>query len=123
MDHFTDQQTPLAVLKETVKEFVTERKWEPYHTPKNLAISISLESAELLEHFQWYHPEAGDIEPREKEKIAEEMADVLAYLLSLSNVLDIDLAAVFQRKMRKNRGKYPADRFQGTWEKVRDHEP
>lgn len=78
-----------------------------------------LEAGELLEHFQWSPPAPEEISPDKLREIGEEMADVLAYLLSLANVLDLDLAAALEAKMRKNRRKYPVERFQGHWEKAK----
>ncbi|HEY9069286.1 MAG TPA: nucleotide pyrophosphohydrolase [Candidatus Ozemobacteraceae bacterium] len=116
---FSDHVTTVEALKDLVREFITEREWASYHTPKNVAASVAIEAAELLEHFQWVHPSPEELSRDKRGEIADEMADVLAYLLSLSNILGIDLAAALQQKMGKNRRKYPADRFRGTWEKVR----
>lgn len=115
---FSDHHTTVEDLKDLVRDFVGERNWWDYHTPKNLAASISIEAAELLEHFQWTSPDQS-ITDAQRHDVGEEMADVLAYLLSLAHVLKIDLAAAIQQKMGKNRRKYPSERFQGTWEKVR----
>ncbi|HNW37182.1 MAG TPA: nucleotide pyrophosphohydrolase [Candidatus Ozemobacteraceae bacterium] len=116
---FSDQDTTVESLKDLVRGFISEREWAPYHTPKNVAASVAIEAAELLEHFQWEHPTPAELSKTKRGEIADEMADVLAYLLSLANVLNIDLAASLQQKMGKNRRKYPADRFRGRWEKVR----
>jgi len=114
----TDSRTTVADLRALVSRFIAEREWNKYHTPRNLAVSICLESAELLEHFQWVLEPGGEAaEPPDRGQVAEEMADVLAYLLSLANTLEIDLAATLAAKMRKNADKYPADRFKGTWTK------
>jgi dCTP diphosphatase len=112
-----DPEVTVGDLKTRMIRFVQERNWEPYHSPKNLAISISLEANELLEHFQWILPKSEDLTEKEKHDVGEEMADVLAYLLSLSNVLQIDLAKAFVKKMAKNEKKYPVDRFRGIWKK------
>jgi NTP pyrophosphatase (non-canonical NTP hydrolase) len=114
----SDETTSIAHLRGLMTEFVTERNWWKYHNPKNLAISISLEASELLEHFQWVDSSAAALDANVRQQVEEEMSDVLAYLMSLSHVLGIDLASAFRRKMRKNAVKYPADRFQGTWEKA-----
>ncbi len=115
---FSDRHTTVEDLKDLVRDFVGERRWWDYHTPKNLAASISIEAAELLEHFQWTSPDQPLTDDKRRE-VGEEMADVLAYLLSLSHVLKIDLAEAIEAKMGKNRRKYPSERFQGNWEKVR----
>jgi len=96
--------------------FVGEREWEQFQTPKNLAASICVEAAELLEHFQWLEPdqcERDKLSPQKLSEIGEECADVLAYLLSLANRLDLDLAEVFERKMKQNAEKYPVGRCRG----------
>ncbi|MBP7634775.1 nucleotide pyrophosphohydrolase [Candidatus Ozemobacteraceae bacterium] len=116
---FSDRVTTIENLKDLVRGFISEREWAPYHTPKNVAASVAIEAAELLEHFQWEHPTPAQLSRSKRGEVADEMADVLAYLLSLANVLQIDLADALHRKMAKNRQKYPADRFRGTWEKVR----
>jgi NTP pyrophosphatase (non-canonical NTP hydrolase) len=103
------ESNTLAELQRIVDEFVAQRKWERYHTPKNLAMSIAIEAAELMEHFQW-SPSDRPCEPMASDApVAEEMADVLAYLLRLASVLDIDLASAFRAKMVKNRIKYPPE--------------
>lgn len=117
---FSDDHTPLRQLRDLVRAFIDERSWGDFHSPKNVAISISLEAAELLEHFQWDNPDPRAMTPAEREAIGEEMADILAYLLSLSHVLDIDLGQALQNKMRKNGRKYPTSTFQGNWHKVKD---
>lgn len=116
---FSDRVTTVETLKDLVRGFISEREWAPYHTPKNVAASVAIEAAELLEHFQWEHPTPAQLSRTKRGEVADEMADVLAYLLSLANVLQIDLADAMHRKMAKNRQKYPADRFRGTWKKVR----
>lgn len=116
---FTDNETPIADLKKLVAEFITERAWNSYHSPKNVAISIVLEASELLEHFQWDQPQIETITAEKKEEIENEMADVLAYLLSLSNVLGTDLSAALRKKMIANSVKYPVESFHGSWKKVK----
>lgn len=100
-----------------MREFVEERDWSHYHTPRNVAISITLEASELLEHFQWSPPGPEEISPEKRQEICDEMADILAYLLSLANTMEIDLAAELERKMHKNRAKYPVEQVRGHWKK------
>ena len=99
-----------------MRDWVAARDWSRYHTPRNLAASVTIEAAELLELFQWLTPEeaaerAGD--PKFRERVGEEMADVLSYLLSLANAMDLDLSAAFADKMRKNTAKYPPGQLDG----------
>ena len=111
-----DDVTTLSELKRTMAHFVGEREWEQFHTPKNLAASICVEAAELLEHFQWLRAdqcERDELSPQKLHEIGEECADVLAYIFSLANRLDIDLAEVFERKMKRNAEKYPVERCRG----------
>ncbi|MEA2053878.1 MAG: nucleotide pyrophosphohydrolase [Candidatus Thermoplasmatota archaeon] len=103
-------------LKNRVSTFVNEREWKKFHNPKDIAISISIESAELLENFQWRNNEEVDAMLKNAEyfnNIKEEMADVLIYLIILSNKLEIDLIEIAFKKLRKNEKKYPADKFKG----------
>jgi dCTP diphosphatase len=97
----------IAELQSQVDAFAQERNWEKFHAPKNLAMSVAIEAAELMEHFQWTESQT-PVSSDEKHAIGEEMADVLAYLLRLASVLDLDLAHAFQLKMAKNAIKYPA---------------
>jgi len=107
-----DTTTPVEELKQLVAAFVAERDWERYHVPKHLAMSIAIEAAELMEHFQWVDtetPEAVMQDPERMQQVREELSDVLAYTLSLANALKIDVSSAFAEKMKKNATKYPAD--------------
>jgi len=111
-----DADTTVSELRRLIAEFVAARNWEQFHTPKNLAMSAAIESAELMEHFQWLTPEesrelAG--KPEALAEIGEELADVCCYLLALANALGIDVAGAVEDKMRKNQRKYPVDEFRG----------
>ena len=113
-----DRTTTLAELRELVRAFVAERRWEKYHTPRNLAASVAVEAGELLENFQWLTPEeaeAARVDGPLRERVADEAADVLAYVLALANVLELDLTRALQRKFDKNRRKYPPEEFQGHY--------
>jgi dCTP diphosphatase len=117
----SDQEVRIEALKQIMREFVRERDWEKYHTPKNLAASVAVEAAELLELFQWLtHEEAiykSQNDLRFRQAVGEEMADVLMYVISLANVLGIDVAQTVSAKMAKNRAKYPPDKFHGHYER------
>jgi len=107
---FSDSVTTIQELKDVVAKFAQERGWERYHTPKNLAGSVAIEAAELLERFQWLTPEESiDVknDPVKKKAVAEEIADVASYLLNLCLKLDVDLAKEFVEKFQKNALKYP----------------
>ncbi len=98
-----DEKSDLEELSEIVKEFRDKRDWKKYHNPKDLSLSISIESSELLELFQWKEED----EAVDKDRLKEEMADILIYLLSLSEVTDIDLFEAVKEKVEKNKEKYP----------------
>ncbi len=113
-----DDVTTIAELKKLMEDFVTEREWQPFHDPKNLSMSIAIEAAELMEHFQWLtNHEAGDIRdsPDDMQQVREELADVVAFVLSFANALDIDISNALRDKMVKNAEKYPAERFRGRF--------
>jgi NTP pyrophosphatase (non-canonical NTP hydrolase) len=113
-----DQDTTVAALKKVMADFVAAREWERYHDPKNLAASIAIEAAELMEHFQWLRSDelpAVRKDPKQMTEIREEIADILAYILSFANAMDIDLSTALQSKMVRNEEKYPAERFRGRF--------
>ena len=117
----TDNQTTVAELKKLMSAFVKERNWEKFHQPRNLAASVCVEAGELLEHFQWLTAEEAaervKIDAAFKTAVGEEMADVLMYLVSLSNAIGLDFAAAVEAKMVKNKLKYPKEKFQGNYER------
>lgn len=113
----------LELLTQAITKFREERDWKQFHNPKDVAISLSLEASEVLEHFQWKSPE--EIEryiKQHKADIGEELADVLYWVLLLSNDLGIDLTEAFSRKMVKNAMKYPIEKAQGRHSKYTELE-
>ncbi len=109
-----DASTTVRELRDRVVAFVHERDWEKYHNPKDIAISMSVEAAELLELFQWRSDSQVDLDDSEtREAIEDELADVFVYCLSLANAIDCDLSDVTLRKLAKNERKYPADEWRG----------
>ncbi len=109
-----DGTTTIGALRARVRQFVRERDWERYHLPKDLAIAISIEASELLERFLWREPvPAANLSPEERSAIAEELADVVIYGLSLADVLEVDLSDAIRAKLKKDETRYPADRFRG----------
>ena len=92
---------------ERIRRFTSDREWEPYHTPENLAKSISIEAGELLECFQWseeYDPEA----------LKDELADVLVYCIQMAETMGYDIDELIMRKMEKNEKKYPVEKSKGN---------
>ncbi|MFT5207783.1 MAG: NTP pyrophosphatase (non-canonical NTP hydrolase) [Candidatus Omnitrophota bacterium] len=102
-----DSEATINELKALVQRFVKERKWSKHHKAKNLSMSIAIEAAELMEHFQWTPIQEAQRSSKDRLRIEEEVADVAAYLLALCHVLNIDLSSAMQKKMIKNAKKYP----------------
>jgi NTP pyrophosphatase (non-canonical NTP hydrolase) len=101
----------LNALQLTLREFAAERHWQPFHTPKNLSTALMVEAAELAEIFQWMTPEASQAAQHDqatKEHIADEVADVLLYLLQLADHCAIDIPQAVANKLVKNAIKHPA---------------
>jgi len=106
------------ILKELI-QFRNDRDWEQFHTPKNLAISISIEAAELLEHFQWLK-ENEDLTSEKRMEVAKEMADIYIYLLMMSNDMGIDLLDEAKKKIKENAKKYPVEKSKGNMKKYNE---
>ncbi len=114
----SDADVTVAQLRDLVEDFVARRDWHQFHTPKNLSMSLAIEAAELMEHFQWLTAEQSRAVGGEAEKLAEvgdELADVLCYALALANELRLDLSTALRRKMVKNEQKYPAAEYRGRF--------
>lgn len=108
----------LQELQAALRRFAEERDWQQFHTPKNLAASISIEAGELLEQFQWLTDEqSSQLTPERSAQISHEIADVLLYLLQLSDKLGIDPIEAARQKLEINAAKYPADRARGSSKK------
>lgn len=111
MNELDDIRTKLA-------NFAKERDWDQYHSPKNLAMALSVETSELMEHFQWLtEQQSKELDTEVTEAIAEEIADVQIYLLILSEKLNIDVIDAVTQKIKKNEEKYPADKVKGKTQK------
>jgi dCTP diphosphatase len=113
-----DPTTRVSELRELVRQFVAERNWQKFHAPKNLAMALAIEAAELMEHFQWIDvAESRDLadDDAKRTAIGEELADVLCYALAIANELDLDVTTAMQRKMVKNRQKYPIQEYRGRY--------
>lgn len=108
----------LHILRERLRSFAAEREWARFHTPKNLAMALSGEAGEVIEHFQWLTAEESASLPLAvSEAVALELADVLLYLLRLADVLDIDLADAAFRKLEINAQRYPVELARGKADK------
>jgi len=112
----------MFALRDKLRKFVAERDWDQFHSPKNLAMALSVEAAELVEHFQWLTEEQSRQLPPEKlAQVRDEMADVLVYLVRLADKLDVDLLAAAAQKIEKNALKYPAGKVRGSMKKYSDY--
>jgi NTP pyrophosphatase (non-canonical NTP hydrolase) len=115
----------LQELQEQVRRFAQERDWEQFHDPKNLSMALAGEAGELLEIFQWLTPAQATAimdDVTRAEAVRHELADVLAYLLRLADVLQVDLAAALRSKMALNARRYPVDRARGRSDKYDAYE-
>jgi NTP pyrophosphatase (non-canonical NTP hydrolase) len=113
----------LIQMRDMLREFVRERDWSRFHSPKNLAAALSVEASELLEPFTWL--ETGDrteLDATRLRAISHEMADVLAYLVMLADSLDVDLHRALIEKMALNRSKYPAHKVKGDARKYTEYD-
>lgn len=114
----SDTTTTVAELRKLVADFVAERDWSQFHSPKNVSMALAIEAAELMEHFQWLTTEASRRLAEDPEKLAavsEEIADVVGYSFALANELGVDLSSAVRAKMVKNRLKYPAEEYRGRY--------
>lgn len=108
----------LAALRDALRRFADERDWDQFHAPKNLAIALSVEASELLEHFQWMPETASRALPAETlAEVRDELADVLIYLVRLADKLDVDLLAASADKIARNAERYPVDKARGRSDK------
>ncbi|MGD2119172.1 MAG: nucleotide pyrophosphohydrolase [Chromatiales bacterium] len=113
----------LSDLNKRLKDFAVARDWEQFHSPKNLAMALSGECGELLEHFQWLtEQQSMQLPDDKKQEVAHEMADILIYLIRLSERLDIDLIASVESKMQINEQRYPADKVRGDARRASEYE-
>ncbi len=108
----------LTQLRDALRKFADERDWDQYHSPKNLASALAVEAAELLERFQWLtEDQSRKLPPEELQKVREEMADVLNYLVRLADKLDVNLLEAARDKIELNAKKYPVDKARGSAKK------
>jgi len=110
-------------LNTVLKQFAIERDWEQFQSPKNLSMALIVEAAELVEHFQWLTEEQSYQLSKEKhQEVGYEMADILLYLIRLSERLDVDLIAAAEEKIEINEKRYPADKVRGSAKKYSDYD-
>ncbi len=118
-----DTKDSLGQLKATLQAFVDARDWAQFHSPKNLAMAMIVEAAELVEHFQWDTEAASfELTPEKREQVSHELADTFVYLLRISQVLNIDLIAAANAKIILNGQKYPVEKARGKNNKYTDYQ-
>ncbi|CAG9188890.1 putative dCTP diphosphatase [Paraburkholderia sabiae] len=116
------RSSDLVAVRDLLRQFVSERDWSRFHSPKNLATALSVEASELLEPFQWLQSgEKSELAEDKLTAIRHEMADVLAYLVMLADRLDVDLYAAVLEKIELNRAKYPAEKVRGDSRKYSEY--
>ena len=108
-------QPDLLMLRDQLRAFAEARDWDQFHSPKNLSMALMVEAAELMEHFQWLtEAQSAALPADDRQAVGEELADILLYLVRLSDRLGIDLFNAAQHKLEKNALKYPADQVRGS---------
>ena len=121
----TTPQAPirdLDDLRARLRAFAQARDWDPFHSPKNLAMALIVEAAELVEHFQWLtEAESAALPAGTRAAVGDELADVLVYVVRLADRLDVDLFAAVSSKLARNEAKYPADRVKGSARKYTEY--
>jgi dCTP diphosphatase len=115
-------QSDLLMLRDKLRAFAEARDWDQFHSPKNLSMALMVEVAELMEHFQWMtEAQSGNLDAERKAVVAEELADILLYLVRLSDKLDVDLLKAALHKLEKNAVKYPAEQVRGSSKKYSEY--
>ena len=112
----------LLMLRDKLRAFAKARDWDQFHSPKNLSMALMVEVAELMEHFQWLtEQQSVNLSPDIKDAVAEELADILLYLVRLSDKLGVDLKQAALHKLEKNAAKYPAEKVRGSSKKYSEY--
>lgn len=113
----------LQAIRSRIQAFVEERDWQQFHSPKNLAMAMIVEAAELVEHFQWMtEQESREVSAEKKEQIGQELADTFVYLLRIADVLEINLIEATNRKLDINAKKYPVEKARGRNDKYTEYQ-
>ncbi len=113
-----DSKTTIDDLKQLVENFIHERDWEQFHSPKNLSMALAIEAAELMDIFKWQSSEEAwksVDKPDVRQEVEDELADIVVYGLAFANRHSIDLSTAIRRKMEKNGRKYPSDEYNGRY--------
>jgi NTP pyrophosphatase (non-canonical NTP hydrolase) len=114
----SDRSTLVGDLRDAWRQFIAERDWEQFHSPKNLVMALACEAAELMEHFQWIDNDESRrvvLDPAVRAAVADEIADVAGVIFALCNALDLDLSDAVRDKMARNARKYPVKHCRGKF--------
>lgn len=115
-------ETDFDRIRKQVRQFVVERDWDQFHSPKNLSMALIVEAAEMVEHFQWLTEEQScDLSPEKLAEVELELADIQIYLISLAEKLKLDLVAAVDKKLVLNARKYPAEEVRGSSKKYNEY--
>jgi NTP pyrophosphatase (non-canonical NTP hydrolase) len=115
-------ETDFDRIKRQVRQFIGEREWDQFHTPKNLSMALIVEAAEMVEHFQWLTEEQScNLSPEKLAEVELELADIQVYLISLAEKLHLDLIAAVDKKLVLNARKYPAEQVRGSSKKYTEY--
>ena len=118
----TVADTDFDRIKKKVRQFVVERDWDQFHSPKNLSMALIVEAAEMVEHFQWLTEEQScNLSSEKLAEVEQELADIQVYLISLAEKLKLDLIAAVEKKLVLNAQKYPADQVRGSSKKYTEY--
>jgi NTP pyrophosphatase (non-canonical NTP hydrolase) len=116
-------QKSVEALATRLRQFAAERDWEQFHSPKNISMALSVEVAEIVEHFQWMtEQQSRELSGDKKLEVSQELADAFIYLVRLADQLDVDLLDAADNKLQVNEAKYPADRVRGSSRKYTDYD-
>jgi len=118
-----DSKTTIEELKETVRKFCEERDWDQFHNAKDLTIALSIEVSELLEIFRWKSLDEVEqlfLDNKKREEIEDEMADIFYFLLRIAQKYEVDLSGSLERKMEKNKSRYPIEKARGSNKKYNE---
>jgi NTP pyrophosphatase (non-canonical NTP hydrolase) len=111
-----DKETSMDALKNFVENFVKERDWSQFHSPKNISMALAIEASELMDIFKWDKEEDSKVKMSEgisRKEAIDELADIIIYAIAFANRNNIDISSAIEQKMKKNEKKYPVDQYKG----------
>jgi len=118
-----DQKLDIADISASLRKFANERDWNQFHSPKNLSMALNVEAGELLEHFQWLtQQQSRNLDEQKLAEVESEVADVLIYLIRISDILNINLNQAVTSKMQLNAEKYPVSKVYGNSKKYTEYD-